>query len=722
MSEVFPNNFESLSDDEENKKKKRIEGFSSKFELPKTPQTEKAAGDTPPKFGEDFLRPKPPEPEPLKKQEEPSEEKLAAEKLEQKEQPQTELTQNPEPYRQTSAAETHTRAAQEQLEHLQMMQETSGEEDDETKKKRRADDAAVVESTQGNAQPAKGNEPAPENVSPASDTSIAPAIESLPPAEQAETEAAFQTIAQQPELAELAAVTLPEPSQPSEAIEAVANEQLSEDEAFRELAMRESGEDPGKWTMHELSPKEQAEQASFDRLVQEHPELEPLAAANASGANVAVANADSPPPEAADLNPAANSLPNNLGGAETPNTPNQPQDPNSPPGGFGNPDNPSGSNGRGGNNGGLPPNQPPGSPNFGNPNFPNQPANPNVWMPGGNALNPAVWMGLSALAAQQKMNSLRHTAREIGLAGAVGVLGLGLAAEHIAAKRRDQKLGQRIDQQHRVLQQTNETVRSERLLHHETRQKLEHLRTDHSATNEQLQRTQLAANRTPEQMTVPRGAVETPIVQLAETAAGTSIISATAMAELAANAAKNRETMPTMNDRHLAKQLRHNRELGKAIRRNPELRRALEDNRHLPKQPEQTGEGGISRQTENTALGETLPPVQQIRHELPEVAATAAAANVIRDETRHERLGAQHTGASLFSGVASGSGATDASSSTLSAPGLPTLQPDSRSSATVQNQLGPAEPSHAKQLSKDPRTWGVITTIVVALVAAIFLL
>src|SRR6266567_2440930 len=140
MAEKYPG-FEPSSGDEE--KKKKAERATNQFELPTRPlpRIEKSAGDTPLKFGEDFLRPKPLEHELFKKPEE-----APAEKFERQDVKQTEPTQNVEPLRQVSAEDLRARAAQEQLDRLHMMQEQQGEniDGDEEKKKRRLLGGAAV--------------------------------------------------------------------------------------------------------------------------------------------------------------------------------------------------------------------------------------------------------------------------------------------------------------------------------------------------------------------------------------------------------------------------------------------------------------------------------------------------------------------------------------------------------------------------------------------------
>ncbi|HEY1835705.1 MAG TPA: hypothetical protein VGG13_02690 [Candidatus Saccharimonadales bacterium] len=211
--------------------------------------------------------------------------------------------------------------------------------------------------------------------------------------------------------------------------------------------------------------------------------------------------------------------------------------------------------------------------------------------------------GLSALEAHQKLDSLRHTARETGLAGAVGVLGLGLVLEHFTAKHRDKKLKRQLNKQSGVLNRTNETLQREQFARQATQRKLEGLAAAQHVTGEQLHQVRPELTR-PESI---------------EAAASAGVISAAVAAELAARPGHNAGTSAAQpkTEQEVARQLQNNREHGQAIKQNLELRDALNAN-------------------EATAgTGEQRPP---------ELSDTSAYADTLRRERNHEYLFGEPTG------------------------------------------------------------------------------
>ncbi|HUS25944.1 MAG TPA: hypothetical protein VMY99_01175 [Nevskiaceae bacterium] len=68
----------------------------------------------------------------------------------------------------------------------------------------------------------------------------------------------------------------------------------------------------------------------------------------------------------------------------------------------------------------------------------------NPWAPAGDILRPTTLASIGALEAQHRINTLHYKAQEAGVSGAVVLLGMGLAMEHAATKRRDKKLEQQI--------------------------------------------------------------------------------------------------------------------------------------------------------------------------------------------------------------------------------------------------------------------------------------
>jgi hypothetical protein len=142
--------------------------------------------------------------------------------------------------------------------------------------------------------------------------------------------------------------------------------------------------------------------------------------------------------------------------------------------------------------------------------------------------------------ARRDLDDLYHTSKERGLAGAVGLLGLGLVLEHFAAKRRDKKLKKQLDVQSRHLKKTDQALQREQQANHLTRQKVGRL--EHAPTGTR------SANG------------------IAAEAAAAGFVGA--MHE------HHKAVMTKSEEKVLADKLATSRELGQAIARNPELQAA----------------------------------------------------------------------------------------------------------------------------------------------------
>lgn len=287
--------------------------------------------------------------------------------------------------------------------------------------------------------------------------------------------------------------------------------------------------------------------------------------------------------------------------------------------------------------------------------------------PAGDMLNPATMAGLSALEARQELNSLHHSVRERSLAGAVGLLGLGLVVEHFLAKRRDKKLKRQLNKQNKALRETGHALQQEQVAHQGTRSRLERLATEQNATHEQLQH------------------LQTHELPAANAAAGTGLISAAAAAELAARAGNKFEAPATQpaTRQELARQLETSPELGRAIQRNPEL--------------QETFETGVP----------TTETGGQTAHELRELVGASAYADTLRHERNYEHLQtrAADAGQTRHGGV---DGA-----------GLPSLpQPQPISAATSQTPPPLSAPSAGRSASRSklasPWAWATIAFIAAA--------
>lgn len=304
------------------------------------------------------------------------------------------------------------------------------------------------------------------------------------------------------------------------------------------------------------------------------------------------------------------------------------------------------------------------------------PRNPNgnPWAPAGDMLNPAVVAGLSAVEARQELNSLKHSARERGLAGAIGILGLGLVLEHFRVsrlKRRERKVERQFKKQNKALNKTNQALQQEQVAHQNTRSRLDRLASEDAATNEQFHR------------------LQTPELSPAETVAGAGLISAAAAAELATKTGHRVEAFPIVASREYDKQ----------TGAEPTSEMAIADrNTKLPQTAELAG----------IAVGSN--------HEFREAAQPAEGATrvgeLLRPETRHERIQDK-----LSSDRKGGSAAADSS---IFAPNVP--GPTSSVNAPAgKNASLPPPHSHRNAV---PLTnfwaWIVVGFILIALLVGAF--
>ncbi len=350
-----------------------------------------------------------------------------------------------------------------------------------------------------------------------------------PEAEQTEfsheNEDAFADIANSPELVDLNSQKLPEA--PGGKVD-----ELQQPEAFSEWVANEHPE----LNEPEMSAASNDDEA-FNDIVQ-----------HSLGGN---------PPGAANYHEQAPGQPPvNVGGGH-----NQP--PNYPPTAQGGPGGGGGNYNRpnynfGGNQYG--PNQ------YNNPNVGGNSPNPNVWVNpwtrAGGLTNPNVWAVLGAMQARNTLNNLRHTAREIGLAGAVGILGLGLVAEHMWARRKFKKQKHQINEQGKQLAATNEALLHEHTAHEMTKQRLDRVAAEQTAAANKLN----AQNR------------ETANIAAAETgyfAAHKANRFRPETAPVKSTQASEQKTQG-INKEEMARYLQNNREAGRAISRNPEMKNNAE--------------------------------------------------------------------------------------------------------------------------------------------------
>jgi hypothetical protein len=570
MAETYPGHSSEFDFDDAGGKKESSKGGGSKRSFER-PTIKKVGGETPLKFGE-ALRPRPlgESFKPEQTSGDDSLEKARTERLSGKSEPA-----ESENWHRVSAEELHAKAAKaaaEQLMHHEAIQRSQTEQDKSEKSKEESAD-----STSGHKPKNYRGNPKTDHLHRLSKEEWQPLIEGSQwlkdvgisdVGDQPSEQVAEQPKSSKGEAAELTGIMS---DMPKEFMEASSGEELKEtaeqhigpeaeqtphqtseaNAAFAgivgapelaDLAAKQLPETPG------LPLDEQSKAEAFDEWVQsEHPELntpEMAAASNSDeGFNDIVRHnfgdqADGGPAQYREQAPGS---PPNYTGNTTGNG-----------GGANRPPTPHTASGGGGHNG------PPQSPNFGgsNPNAANPNVNPNVlnnpWATAGNVLHPAPWMAYSALAARQELNSLKHTAREIGLAGAIGVLGIGLLAERRKRRKDVRKLNKN-------LEQTNKALQKEQFEHQHTRHNLEGSAAAQAARHEQIRR--------PQEQHLPKGEV-----------IGTGLISAAAAAELAAKAGHTHEAPQSRSaaDRELAHRLKHSRELGRAIKRNPELQDAAE--------------------------------------------------------------------------------------------------------------------------------------------------
>ena len=227
---------------------------------------------------------------------------------------------------------------------------------------------------------------------------------------------------------------------------------------------------------------------------------------------------------------------------------------------------------------------------------------------GGYDYNPALDK-ISAVDAKREMDDLYHTSREHGLAGAIGLVGLGLVIEHFIAKRRDKKLKKQIDAQGRQLKKTNQALQQEHYAHQTTQHKLERVNTAQLTSAEQLRTITNETNRTAE-------------------------IAAAGIAGGIVAAERGKTHMTTEQEKVLADKLAESRELGQAIARNPELQKAAAE-KH-----------------------------QELTHSLEAASVTMAAQerqiDGLKREVNHEHLHSKHRGHGASSRSSVRSGAFDA--------------------------------------------------------------
>ncbi len=444
-----------------------------------------------------------------------------------------------------------------------------------------------------------------------------------PPAEQnphqlPETETAFADIAAAPEMADLADMQLPEAT-----------------------GVLEDGAEPESFT---------------DWVQREHPELSvPELAATDDGFNDIVRH----------------NFGEDVDGGPTRFYEREPgEPPDDASGGANKPPNPPTANGGNWHNG------PNWSPNFGNagnannasnPNFPNNP-----WATAGNLLNPATLAGVSALEARQRLDSLRHTAREMGLAGAIGVLGLGLVADHLWARHRFKKDKKAIKALNKNLQQTNKSLERERQARLETQHQLDHLHNTPEVADRPVH--QAVAHKTAERTV--KMVEHSPAA--AEKTVGIGLISGTAAAELAARAGAMHEQVRSLSNEELAHRLKHSRELGRAIKRNPELR----------------DEGLVGT-------------------------GTAGEVTELQREMRHERLPDQAADADYQ--LRPGTGGGNTSQDIVTTPSLPQPTDAAQAQAPAPRFVQPVPPQKKPALQsqlKNPWTWATIAVILAIAVIA----
>jgi hypothetical protein len=260
---------------------------------------------------------------------------------------------------------------------------------------------------------------------------------------------------------------------------------------------------------------------------------------------------------------------------------------------------------------------------------------------------------------------LRHTAREVGLAGAVGVLGLGLVAEHFSAKRRAKKQQRQIDKHHKEAVRTNQALQREQTAHLQTRQELHRLAD-----------TQVIATSASEQVRYERPQE----VQLPSTSS-----EAVTSAGLAAT-----EFAPKL----------------------PQTPRTVE----AAQQSISVAPEGIAEQIARQSL-EQAPANINTEHfkaqELVESAAALTAANRLTHETRHERLQDKLND----KGGRTGGGTSNGLMASLPQPQSFSHAPILQSGVPSQSTKNADHKAAASKLT-NPWTWLIVGLVLLAVVAA----
>ncbi len=519
-------------------------------------------------------------------------------------------------WRQVSAEELHARsaaaaaAAEQLLHHETMKREQEYQYKDEKDKKTGPD---MPDKEQGNeTDSVTGPKPAVGVESPA--PKPGPETEHVPE-HDAESEAAFDRIVHAPELVDFAAKELPEaPDNPAE--------ELVQPEDFDTWVRREHPELHDAEMAGDSTPDNES-----DDVVRHSP------GENASEPARFHEQAPGEPPA-------------DHGRGESP--------PNSPPtaegGDWGDGDE-----------------QP--EPNVAENYAPNPDALHDPWIPAGGLTDPSTVARLNAIESRQELDSLQHSARESGLAGAVGVLGLGLILDHLWARRRFRRQKRQMNEQNKALKKTGERLQQEQYAHQATRAKVERLSSAQHATNEQLRRVQ--QNRPPSGAEAPKGS---------------GLISEAAAAELASKAGRQHEHARPMTDKELEWKLKHSRELGRAIKRNPELRDSAE------------------------WIGVAAAATAEAHH--------ASETKVFNNEGTHERLQSQYLDAANQGGANKiGAGSIDMSamsahSQMQQAGGLPGLP----------SSVQPSNSQQAKARSKIAKPWALATVVFLMAIGLIYLL
>lgn len=426
-------------------------------------------------------------------------------KPERPQQPADERTEAPEqaPWRQPGSNELAARAAEEQRQMAEALHRQHEEEDKkpETSKDKNSDTPAKTTPPKQERRRDRTEPLTSEEWRELGDLlrQHRPPSESLRPAETADTfrrpvkpeEESFEDSMQraEPELA--AATSGAELHDTAELADKIPDDAraASDDEQFRRIVQQEGLVDPGPATLTERAAGDAepaahqehaaAADAEFQDFMQRHPELRDLEIP-AMGAEQAQATDDDAFREIArqetGQDPGEATWHEDEADQPSAHTPGgRPPRPPVPPvaeGGAWDDDNES---------------YDPGA--FDPQNAANEQALRNAQAPAGNILAPAAVLGgMSALEARRRLDNLRHTAREAGLAGAVGILGLGLVAEHFIAKRRDRKQQRQIDKHHKEALRTQKTLHQEQRAHQQTQQEVRRLAAERTTAQRDVER------------------------------------------------------------------------------------------------------------------------------------------------------------------------------------------------------------------------------------------